>query len=413
MVYDTRSGLPSGKINAIAFDGDYVWAATDKGAARFDRLIEEWEWYGIEKGIPDSSLVKILVVDTYVWFVTQNGFSEYDPQFEKWRHFTLPADQDIAISEAFTFGNSLWFLTNKGLIKFNPQLNSQEYFFHPALEAGHLKNMLYENDAIWALSDNRLFYIQSGSQVLKEFEGNYFLEGTLPSNFNLDAGAIWITTEKNVLEWDRSAKTWKVMDYASGISDSLYANAFISGSTALLVNKEIIDYRLTADGPWKKYQLIAGAGSRKSDRKFFATLFDNEEGGYIALGKNALRLDGTRATYVYNKSYDGKITSGARLDLKGQLTLGENHSIYGFYNNIDYSETMYGLRYKSTAPTEPVREVNLGDFRRDPGIVPFRRKCKHLRGECMGAGRQKNGTVQTQSYQCKGIDRPITVAKGI
>jgi hypothetical protein len=371
MVYDKMSGLPSGKINAIAFDGDYVWAATDNGAARFDRLIEEWEWYGSDKGIPDSSLVKILVYDKFVWFVTGKGYSEYDPQFEKWRHFTLPADQGITISEAFVFGKSLWFLTNKGLIKFNPQLNSQEYFFHPAIQAGHLKNMLYENDAIWALSDDKLCYIQSESQVLKEFEGNYFLAGTNPCNFNLDAGEIWITTGKNVLQWNRSAKIWKVIDYASGISDSSYANVFISGGTALLLNKEILDYRLTADGPWKKYRLIAGTGSRAGSRKFFATLFDNEEGGYIALGKNALRLDGTRATYVYNKGFDGKITSGERLDLKGQLTLGENHSIYGFYNNIDYSETMYGLRYKSTAPTEPVREVNLGDFRREPGTVPF------------------------------------------
>ena len=371
MVFDKTSGLPSGKVSSLAFDGDYVWASTDNGAARFDRLIEEWEWYGTDKGIPDSNLVKILMVDTYVWFITEKGFSEYDPQFEKWRHFTLPADQGTIISEAFEFNKNLWFLTNKGLIKFNPRLNSQEYFFHPALEAGHLKSMLYENEAIWALSDDKLFYIQSESQVLKEFEGNYYLEGTAPGNFNLDASEIWITTDKNVLQWKRIAKTWKVIDYASGVSDSAYANVFISGGLALLVNEDIVDYRLTADGPWKKYKLVAGVGSGAGSRKFFATLFDNEQGGYIALGKNELRLDGTRATYVYNKGFDGKITSGERLDIKSQLTLGENHSIYGFYNNIDYSENMYGLRYKSTNPNEPIREVNLGDFRRDPGTIPF------------------------------------------
>jgi hypothetical protein len=371
MVFDRKSGLPSSRINAIAFDGDYVWAATDNGAARFDRLIEEWEWYGTGKGVPDSNLVKILVYDKTIWFVTEKGFSEYDPQFEKWRHFLIPAELQTLISDAFVFGNSLWFLTGKGLIKFNPQMNSQEYFFHPALQTGHLKNMLFENDAIWALSEDKLFYIQAGSQVLKEFEGNYFLAGTNPENFNLDAGEIWITAAKNVLQWSRSAKTWKIIDYASGISDSAYTNVFISGSMTLLVNKEYIDYRLTADGPWKRYRLISASGSRQESRKFFKNLFDNEEGGYVALGKNSLRLDGTRATYVYNRNFDGKLTSGERLDIKSQLALGEFHSLYGFYNNIDYSETMYGLRYKSTAPKEPVREVNLGDFRRDPGAIPF------------------------------------------
>ena len=257
------SGLPSGRVSSIAFDGDYVWASTDNGAARFDRLIEEWEWYGTDKGIPDSNLVKILMVDKYVWFITEKGFSEYDPQFEKWRHFTLEADMGAVISEAFEFGKNLWFLTNKGLIKFNPRLNSQEYFFHPALEAGHLKNMLYESEAIWALSDSKLFYIQSESQVLKEFEANYYLEGTAPCNFNLDAGEIWITTDKNVLQWKRIAKTWKVIDYASGVSDSAYTNAFISGGLTLLVNKVIIDYRLTDRRTLEKIQADNRCGFRR------------------------------------------------------------------------------------------------------------------------------------------------------
>ena len=372
MVFDKSSGLPSNKISGIAFSGDYVWAATDNGAARFDRLIEEWEWYGTDKGIPDSNLVKILVYNNYIWFVTDKGFSEYDPQFEKWRHFKVPEDQQISISEAFVFGDHLWFLTNKGLIKFNPQLDSQVYFFNMAINSDHLINMLYEDDVIWALSDNKIYYIQVESQVLKEFEGNYYLTDYSPVNFNLDASEIWVLTDKNVLLWNRPAKTWKIIDYASGISDSTYVNTYISGGMTLLMNNDIIDYKLSTDGPWKMYTLITSQGSRIPDgRNFFKNLFDNEEGGYIAMGKYTLRLNGSRGTYVYNKSYDGKITSGERLDIKSQLELGKNHSVYGFYNNIDYSETMYGLRYKSTAPKEPVREVNLGDFRRDPGAVPF------------------------------------------
>jgi hypothetical protein len=372
MVFDKESGLPSNKINGIAFDGDYVWAATDNGAARFDRLIEEWEWYGTEKGIPDSNLVKILVYDKFVWFVTEKGFSEYDPQFEKWRHFTIPENEQIVISEAFEFGNNLWFLTNKGLIKFNPQLNSQEFFFNTAINSDHLVNMLYEDDAIWALSRNKIYTIQSESQVLKEFEGNYYIADYSLGNFNLDANEIWLSTDKNILQWNRLSKTWKIIDYASGISDSVYTNLYVSGGMTLLVNDVIIDYKLNTEGPWKTYKLIVSTGSgRTGSRNFFRNLFDNEEGGYIALGRNALRLDGTRATYVYTKNFDGKVTSGERLDIKGQLTLGENHTVYGFYNNIDYSETMYGLRYKSTAPKEPVREVNLGDFRRETGAVPF------------------------------------------
>ena len=372
MVYDKVSGLPSNNVRSIAFEGDYVWVATDNGASRFDKLIEEWEWYGPEKGLPALNLVKILVFDKFTWFITEGGFSEYDPQFEKWRHFKIQENQQIKIKEAFEFDNNLWLLTDKGLIKFNPELNSQEYFFNTAIYSDRLVNLLYDEEKIWALSGNKLYYIQSESQVLKEFEGNYYLEGYSLVNFNLDPNEIWATTEKNVLQWNRSDKTWNNIDYASGLSDTVYENVCASGGMTFLVNSKIIDYRLNTGSTWKKYSLITRESIKTTaGQKILKNLFDNEEGGYVAFGKNTLQFSGSRGTYVYNKGFDGRVTSGERLDLKSQLALGKNHMVYGFYNNMDYSENMYGLRYKSSSPDEPLREVNLGDFRRDPGSVPF------------------------------------------
>jgi hypothetical protein len=372
MVFDRNTGLPSNFINNIAFQGNYVWLATDNGAARYDLLIEEWEKYGIAKGMPDSNIVKVIVKDDLVWFVTEKGFSEYDPHFEKWRHFTVHENENIRIYEAFLLNDNIWLLCNKGLIKFNPVLNNQIYFFSPSISSEGLKNVVYEESNIWLLSNVGLFYVQTESQVLKEFEGNNFFSGYSLSNFSMDSYEILLVTDKNILDWNRAAKTWKIVDYASGISDSIYTNTYVSGGMTFLINKKVVDYKLTSDGPWKKYNLSAKKSENTIRNKNpFKNLFDNEAGGNVALGNYSLKLDGTKTSYIYNKDFDGKITQGKRLDIKTQLSSGELRSIYGFYNNVDYSETMYGLRYKSIAPKDVLREINLGDFRKDPGSIPF------------------------------------------
>jgi ligand-binding sensor domain-containing protein len=372
MVFDRNSGLPSNFINNVAFQGNYVWLATDNGAARYDLLIEEWEKYGIDKGMPDSNIVKVIVKDDMVWFVTEKGFSEYDPHFEKWRHFTVPENENVHIYEAFLLNDNIWLLCNKGLIKFNPLLNNQIYFFSSSISSVDLKNVVYEDNNIWLLSNAGLFYVQTENQVMKEFEGNNFLGDYSLSNFDIDSYEIWIVTDKNILDWNRSAKTWKIADYASGISDSVYSNTYVSGGMTFLVNQNVIDYKLISEGSWKKFNLSAKKSEIiKRNKNSFNNLFDNEAGGNVVLGKYLLKLDGTRASYIYNKDFDGKITQGKRLDIKSQLTSGESRSIYGFYNNVDYSETMYGLRYKSIVPKDVLREINLGDFRKDPGNIPF------------------------------------------
>jgi len=108
------------------------------------------------------------------------------------------------------------------------------------------------------------------------------------------------------LQWKRIAKTWKslitLQEYPIRLCECIYQRGL-----ALLVNEDIVDY---GDGrrTWKKYKLVAvwvpaqAAGN-------FSQLYSIMSKEVCSAGKNELRLDGTRATYVYNKGFDGKITS--------------------------------------------------------------------------------------------------------
>jgi hypothetical protein len=380
LYFDVPDGLPSSNVRGLGFHEDYVWIATDNGAARYDLFIEEWEVYDYSLGIPDKSAWDVLGIDENVWLLTDHLFSEYDPEFEKWRHHSIADDTTATLKRGFALGSELWLLSDRGLTRFNTSLQTQRSFAHAYLLPENLLEVVIEDNSIWAITRLGILQYDQVSAVWREFEGNSYLEGHDLTGGYVSRTEVWVLTGETVLVYDRVEKNWEVLDYASGLSTSRFASAYVRGGLALLINPDGIDYRPSEGDLWRKYAVKATSGpGGLSGRNILKNLFDNEEGGYIPLGKYRWSWEGTNMTFVYNyeQRYDdqgrglGATTrSGERFDIKSQLELGGARTISGFYNNIDYTETMYGIRYRSRA-NDFLREVNWGDFRRESGAIPF------------------------------------------
>jgi len=380
LVFNKENGLPSNSVNGIDFSEDYVWISTNKGAARYDLLIEEWEEFSVASGLPEMDVKDVVVKDDNVWLITNSYFSEYNPRFEKWRHYRVEADSTAINRRGFFLGEEFWLVTQKGMVLFNTTLQTQQDFFLPYLKQGELIDIFIENETIWAISRSGLYYYNQTSGVWREFEGNHYLQSSTILNGSVDATEIWVLTHQNVLVYSRVDKNWEIIDYASGLSSTGFESSYIQGGTAFLSRSEGIDYRLGQDSRWRSYEILPHTGDPGlSARNIAKNLFDNESGGYLPVGKYKWSWEGSRMTYIYDyeqtfyssdSSSDPKTISGERLDIKNQLLLGKTRSLSGFYNNIDYSETMYGIRYRSREK-DILREFNWGDFKREPGNIPF------------------------------------------
>jgi len=348
--------------------------------SRYDLLIEEWENFELATGFPQDNINDIAVKDENIWVISDREFSEYNPQFEQWRHFKVLEDTTISLNRAFFLGQELWLASDKGLIMFNTSLETQQTFFLPFLSPDNLIELFMENQLIWAITKMGLYFYSQASGVWREFEGNNYLSTLIIENGFVSPSEIWVLSDENVLVYNRSEKNWRVLDYASGLSTTRFISSYISGGFAMLINEKGIDYRLSLGDRWRNYEIKTITSDKsRTVKSFFKNLFDNEAGGYIPLGKFKWSWEGTRMTYIYDyeKTYfndgsneDAKILSGERLDIKSQLFLGKTRTLSGFYNNIDYSETMYGIRYRSLEK-DILREFNWGDFRRLPGEIPF------------------------------------------
>ncbi|MCE5250398.1 hypothetical protein LLG96_09275 [bacterium] len=377
MAFTAENGLPGGNILSIARQGDYVWIGTDHGAARFDRLIEEWERFDMERGLPDSTVYDIAVDGDIVYLATGKGIAEYDTRFEQWRYFGiregLAADAVRFIHQTAEF---LWLFTDGGLSRFNKSLRSiQSYTDNPALCYDMIRDFAVDGDRLWlATSDGVLIY-----DPANDLWRPYLEESNLPSRsvraFAFSGDQRWFVTDSGVAVFDETRKTWRHVDRSHGLSADSYEAAAVYGDRTFLVNDKSIDYFRPLDNRWYVYPL-AGAAVTKERRTPYLSL-DRERGSFVQLGDNLrLGMGGSRFTYrrlrIYDRDLDAGITdvtgeSAHRGDLKGQVSLPGDRTINGFYNDTDFSRTLYGVRYRGNRD-DAVQELNWGDVRYEQGL---------------------------------------------
>ncbi len=377
LFFNAKSGLPSDVVTGLDFLGDYVWVSTPKGMARFDMLIEQWEVYDQRRGLESTDVADLASDGTEIWLTSGRELLDYNPQFEKWRHFLPSEDSSANLKRMFFLADELWLVADAGLIRFNPQLQRPQPYFIPYLASENLLELYVEGDRLWALTRQGLYYYETQSSVWREFEGNSALADAKIIYGQVSGQHVWVLTTKGTRLWDRIQRNWEILDYSTGLSSPSYESVSSDGQLTFLFKSSGVEYRRTTSDPWRRRGFLTdqpGTGAAG----VLARLFDNPEGGSIGVGDYLWGWQGTRVSYLFDDAHQmfengpSSHTYGSswRIDAKSQFSMGSNRRITGFYNNVDYSDTRYGARFRGN-DSDLVREVTWGDFRREPGAVPF------------------------------------------
>ncbi|MFA6094072.1 MAG: hypothetical protein WC986_14125 [Elusimicrobiota bacterium] len=113
-LYGIAEGLPSADVNDVAVDGDIVWAATDRGAARWERATGHWSVFA--STLPGTRVNAVLADQDAVWFGTEKGLSRWNKASGNWVHYTtaegLANERVLSLASDDSF---LWVGTAGGL----------------------------------------------------------------------------------------------------------------------------------------------------------------------------------------------------------------------------------------------------------------------------------------------------------
>jgi ligand-binding sensor domain-containing protein len=111
-------------VYALALEGNFVWASTDKGLIRIDKFTKEKVFFKFaDYNLPEVLVKSIAINKNIKWFGTWgNGLIKYDGK--KWEVFNrktsaIPSDSVYSVSvDAF---NNVWLGTEGGLAIYNDE----------------------------------------------------------------------------------------------------------------------------------------------------------------------------------------------------------------------------------------------------------------------------------------------------
>ncbi|MBN1782036.1 hypothetical protein JW948_12965 [bacterium] len=374
--FNRENGLPDSRALCMEFQEDYVWIGTKNGAARYDKLIQEWETFDTGSGLPDTLVYDIAVNEDLVYFATAHGLAEYDINFEKWRYFTqsqgLPSD---TIRFIYQTTEDLWLFTPRGPCQFNKsRYTILPFLSDPRLKFDRIHAFVPDNNRFWVATDSSILIYDTNSTAWRDYQEASNLPSQVVNGFTISQESNWFATEKGVARQDESTKSWQTYDWTHGLTAEVYDRVMVYGGRVFLINENTIDYLKMAENRW--YTHPVRAAGTQSGQSFPVISLDRENGSYAQINPDVrLDLNGTRITSVSKWQHSTETGTGHtvsewehgnRMDVKGQLTLGQDRTLNAFYNNVDETQVIYGIRYRGRAD-DLIREIQWGDIRFEKG----------------------------------------------
>ena len=367
--FDSSSGLPLREIRAIAFEGEYTWAGGRGGAARYDELIEEWQFIGGDAGLQGGVVHAMLASEGRMFFATDLGIEEYDPRFERWRQYPLPTE--VTIIDGFATERWLWLLHDGGLLRFD--LSSRNYvpLRFQGFSGSDIGVVLIDGDSFWLRTSDDLWQYDATADALRPF----LAWERLPDRdlrevaIAYSGSLLWFSTASGITSYRPEDGNTTYYTEAGGMPGGDIDAMFLLGNGVAAFTGDALIYLIADENRWYSVPLLQeerAGGPRLS--------LDPAAGSYVDFGNDwKLDLSGSRSAWLFEDPFGTNefVFNGEdpvkRNDLKARLDLGGGRRISALYNDADFEDVTYGVEYRGARDDVP-QSLQWGDIRREQGM---------------------------------------------
>ncbi|UCE08112.1 MAG: hypothetical protein JSW07_08830, partial [bacterium] len=256
-----------------------------------------------------------------------------------------------------------------GLSRFSKKLHSTISFTDdPRLKYPMIKDLLADNEQFWLATQDGVLIYNPGNNTWRNFQEEINLPSRSVNTISFSQNKRWFATNEGVAVFDEANKIWQRYDQTHGLTSEVYQEIAAFKGFTFLINENSIDYFKPLENRWYNYAL-KDIATMSDDKTRFISL-DKEKGSFVQFSPDVrFSLSGTRFTFRHQRKYDYQFDSQHsaasaeninRGDFKVQLSLPKDRTVNGFYNNTDFSQVLYGVRYKGIKG-DLIQEINWGD----------------------------------------------------
>ncbi len=251
-LYTSQEGLPAGKLTCMSFQGDYVWVGGDSGAARFDRLLEQWET--IELANPDwpagtQQVARIQPAEDHVYLATNAGLLRFDPRTEALMRFG-PEDglkggeyRDLRI-----FGEELWCFGEAGIDIYSTRQKSWLFLgIESGLRSTQWQAIQQIGGDLYLLSEAGMDIVNLSSHRLTPFDREERLREYQVTDLIGSSAELWFATERGLLRYQienpqtGQVEVWQLYDQSRGAAQQNFLRLGGSGQIIIAAGKQGLD----------------------------------------------------------------------------------------------------------------------------------------------------------------------------
>lgn len=213
------TGLVSTQVTAIAVDSQFVFFATDRGLARFEKKTRDWHSLTVAEGLPNEQITSLAMAQGRLWIGTAWGMASLVPSSNR-----IEREEDLGtlpINHIAAVGESLFAATSNGLF-LRPKANFPWTAWRS--EDGVLDFntvfVLPESAGVWVASERGLEFYHRALKVWERHPEMPFLPGAEVYAMASDRTNLWMGTDRGALQYDKGKKFWRVLTTADGLPDN-------------------------------------------------------------------------------------------------------------------------------------------------------------------------------------------------
>jgi hypothetical protein len=212
------SHLPDDNVNNILVDGDSIWFATEYGVSVYDSRKNKWKNFSLKESLISNLVLDVERLGNFIYAATDQGLSRINRLSAGVKSINNDQFLNLRINQLAVQKDTLWAATDRGIYRLISELNKWEFIpSNAAINDFRITAVTSYKDEMWFASGGGIMWLdlktgkwESYPQIEMEILPPY-------SDIQVNEKSVWVATPSGLLKFDKVNKFWKLFTTEDGL----------------------------------------------------------------------------------------------------------------------------------------------------------------------------------------------------
>ncbi len=232
------SRLPRDDVNAILAEGDTMWFATEFGVSRYDAGKGQWQNFSTREGLTSNQVLDLAILGDDLYAATDQGITRIDRLTGRVQRVKDSRFTNLPFYRFARQGDTLWAGTFRGLFRL-PRGGARWEFVPSTAAISDIRVTAVGawGNEVWIASSGGIAVLDVDSGTWESFPQIAFEIRAPYRDITVNAAAVWVATEDGLLKFDKTSRNWRLFTTEDGLLDNRCYQLLLNGDFIWIVSE--------------------------------------------------------------------------------------------------------------------------------------------------------------------------------